>query len=194
MTLITAALKEWSAVISAAGAGDQIVLVRKGGIGEKRFELPAERFVLFPTRFHEGENQFHPRFSHHVDAGASSSGEDSVTVQWWAEAVAVHRVEELERLMRIAPFVIFTDATVRDRYTFRPRQAMHVIAIRAYRLPEPVRVPLMPEYAGCRSWTDLAQPVSTDGSVPVLDDAEFAARLDALEAALSDPAPTPANS
>jgi hypothetical protein len=29
------------------------------------------------------------------------------------------------------------------------------------------------EYGGCRSWIDLAEPISIEGVVPVLDDAEY---------------------
>ncbi|WP_143119568.1 DUF1802 family protein, partial [Mycobacterium tuberculosis] len=36
---MTPALKEWSAVVHALLDGRQTVLLRKGGIGEKRFEV-----------------------------------------------------------------------------------------------------------------------------------------------------------
>ena len=39
--------------IAALAAGDQVLIVRKGGIGEKRFELPHPRFYLFPTYAHQ---------------------------------------------------------------------------------------------------------------------------------------------
>ena len=47
------ALKEWAVTIAALEAGDQVLIVRKGGIGEKRFELPHPRFYLFPTFEHQ---------------------------------------------------------------------------------------------------------------------------------------------
>ena len=47
------ALKEWAVTIAALEAGDQVLIVRKGGIGEKRFELPHPRFYLFPTYAHQ---------------------------------------------------------------------------------------------------------------------------------------------
>ena len=47
------ALKEWAVTIAALAAGDQVLIVRKGGIGEKRFELPHPRFYLFPTFAHQ---------------------------------------------------------------------------------------------------------------------------------------------
>src|SRR5680860_187489 len=46
------ALKEWAAVGHALLDGRQTVLLRKGGIHEKRFEVERDRFVLFPTVAH----------------------------------------------------------------------------------------------------------------------------------------------
>ncbi|MGB1626679.1 MAG: DUF1802 family protein, partial [Miltoncostaeaceae bacterium] len=34
------ALKEWASVIAAMLDGAQVVMLRKGGIGEKRFDVP----------------------------------------------------------------------------------------------------------------------------------------------------------
>ena len=39
--------------VAALAAGDQVLILRKGGIGEKRFELPHPRFYLFPTYAHQ---------------------------------------------------------------------------------------------------------------------------------------------
>lgn len=172
------ALKEWSAVTNALAAGDQLVLIRKGGIAEKRFDLPAERFLLFPTQFHQPENQFRPEFVHHVTGQESEI--DGSAIQVWGEVVRVYRVEDLEKLTQLTAHVIFTEQTIRDRYAFRPRQAMHVLALRAFRLPAPVVLPPRDEYAGCRSWIDV-DSVSIDGSLQVLDDAELARRLGEID-------------
>ena len=50
-TLTTPGLKEWSAAVHALLDGCQTVLLRKGGIGEKRFELSAPVSCCFrPSR------------------------------------------------------------------------------------------------------------------------------------------------
>ena len=185
MSGLRAALKEWSAVIRAVAAGDQIVLVRKGGIAEKKFDLPAQRFLLFPTQFHQPENQFRPEFASHVSPEGGEGEVGRVKIDVWAEVVRAHRVESLDRLMRLAPHVIFTADTIRDRFAFRPRQAMHVLALRAWRLPAPVTVPVLEEYAGCRSWIELHEPVDTAGSELAMDPQELGRRLDDLDHAVS---------
>lgn len=47
------ALKEWAVTIEALCRGHQVMIVRKGGIGEKRFTLPHPRFYLFPGYLHQ---------------------------------------------------------------------------------------------------------------------------------------------
>ncbi len=49
------AFKEWAIVVDALARGDQIVILRKGGIHEGKggFRLDHASFLLFPTRFHQ---------------------------------------------------------------------------------------------------------------------------------------------
>ena len=57
------ALKEWSAVVHALLDGRQQVLLRKGGIGEKRFDITVAReFLLFPTVAHSHAERVRPEF------------------------------------------------------------------------------------------------------------------------------------
>ena len=57
---MTPALKEWSAAVHALLDGRQSVLLRKGGIGEKRFEVAAQEFLLFPTVAHSHAERVRP--------------------------------------------------------------------------------------------------------------------------------------
>lgn len=49
------ALKEWAVTIDALLAGEQVVLLRKGGLLDGKFSLEAREFLLFPTTFHVKE-------------------------------------------------------------------------------------------------------------------------------------------
>ncbi len=53
-TQLFPAFKEWAAIVEALGAGEQILLLRKGGIAEGRggFQVKNQRFWLYPTFFH----------------------------------------------------------------------------------------------------------------------------------------------
>ena len=78
MTLIATmpALKEWSAVVHALLDGRQRVLLRKGGIGEKRFELAAREFLLFPTIAHSHAQRVRPEHRDLLEAAAGDSTDE----------------------------------------------------------------------------------------------------------------------
>lgn len=154
-------LKEWSTVIDALGRGEQILLIRKGGIADPTFGVEAERFYLFPTYFHSG----------------SEGARQSVMITHWAEVVKTWRVRELERLYALESFTIMNRENLDIRYRFREDQALHVLAVRAWRLPKPVTIAVTPEYAGCRSWVSIDDEIDVDGSTPALSEEELARRI-----------------
>ena len=51
------ALKEWAVTSAALGRGDQIIMMRKGGIREdgRHFKIEHNAFLLYPGLYHEGE-------------------------------------------------------------------------------------------------------------------------------------------
>jgi hypothetical protein len=163
------ALKEWSTVIEALGRGEQVILIRKGGIADPRFGIEADRFYLYPTYFHQGETD--PR--------------TSVEITHWVEVVRTWSVRELELLERLQPLVDIPRETLEARYRFRPDQALYVIAVRAFALPEPVAIRYRDEYGGCRSWISVDDEIDITGSRPVLGDAELKAKLESIDALLS---------
>ena len=56
------ALKEWSAAVHAMLDGRQTVLLRKGGIHEKKFTLDSPHFVFFPTVAHSHAQRVRPAY------------------------------------------------------------------------------------------------------------------------------------
>ena len=57
------AFKEWLVIVDALAAGEQSLLLRKGGIAEGRGGFDpelAERFWLFPTQFHAQREKTKP--------------------------------------------------------------------------------------------------------------------------------------
>ncbi len=61
MTCATA-LKEWATVLEAISRGEQLVLIRKGGLIEpgSGFELISNTFVFYPTFEHQAVNYLRP--------------------------------------------------------------------------------------------------------------------------------------
>ena len=163
------ALKEWSNVVAALGRGEQVILIRKGGIADPTFGIEADRFYLYPTYFHQGE----------------SEARSSVTITHWCEIVRTWTVRDLETLAQLESHVVLPRETLDARYRFRPDQALYVIAVRTWQLAEPVEVRYREEYGGCKSWISVDEEIDVEGSWPVISDALLQAKLDAIESILS---------
>ena len=117
------ALKEWSAAVHALLDGRQRVLLRKGGIGEKRFEVAAGEFMLFPTVAHSHAERVRPEFRDLLAAAAHDGGDEHIVVRAAAKVVAALRVNRPENLEAIQHLHIWTAESVReDRLDFRPRR------------------------------------------------------------------------
>lgn len=167
---VTAGLKEWSAVVHALLAGRQCVLLRKGGIGEKRFVVAAREFVLFPTVAHSHTERVRVEHRDLLPAAVADSTEAHVLVRAAARVVEALPVCRPDGLGEIEDLHIWTAESVRaDRLDFRPKHRLTVLVVSALPLVEPVRLIRTPDYAGCTSWVQV--PVTPTLAAPVYDDA-----------------------
>ena len=141
-TLTQPALKEWSAAVHAMLDGRQTVLLRKGGIHEKRFEVGpglTGRFLLFPTVAHSHAERVRPEHRDLLEAAAADSTEDAVMLRAGAKVVAAVEVNRPEALEEIAPLHIWTAESVRaDRLDFRPKHRLTVLVLQVSPLVEPL--------------------------------------------------------
>lgn len=170
----TPALKEWAAAVHALLDGRQTVLLRKGGIHEKRFSLAAGEFLLFPTVAHSHTQRVRPEHRGLLEY-APDSTEDTVVLRAGAKVVAAIEVNRPETIGDIADLHIWTEESVRaDRLDFRPKHRLTVLVVQARALTVPVPLPRSPDYAGCSSWVQL--PVTESRYLPAVHD------LDALAA------------
>jgi hypothetical protein len=179
LTATVPALKEWSAVVHALLDGRQTVLLRKGGIHEKRFDVAAREFLLFPTVAHSHAERVRPEHQDLLSPAAADSADDHVVVRAAAKIVAALQVNRPDNIDAIADLHIWTAASVRaDRLDFRPKHRLAVLVVSATPLAQPVSVLRTAEYAGCSSWVQL--PVAPRLAAPVHDDAaldQIAARV-----------------
>lgn len=174
---MTTALKEWSAAVHALLDGRQAVLLRKGGIHEKRFAVEADDFLLFPTVAHSHAERVRPQHRDLLDAAAPDSVEDHIVIRAAAKVVAAVAVSHADGLADIEDLHIWTAESVQaDRLDFRPRHELTVLVVQAFPLTEPIRLAREPQYRGCTSWVQL--PASADRAQPIHD----AAALDAVAA------------
>ena len=176
MTVATTipALKEWSAAVHALLDGRQRVLLRKGGIGEKRFELAAREFLLFPTVAHSHAERVRTEHQDLLAPAAADSTDEQLVIRAAAKVVAAVPVERPDGLSAIEDLHIWTADSVRaDRLDFRPKHKLAVLVVSVSPLVEPVRIVRTAEYGGCKSWVEL--PVQARFGAPVHDEAALAA-------------------
>ena len=181
------AFKEWAVTCRALAEGQQIVLVRKGGIREegREFRLDEPRFLLYPTYEHQRADLLQPPYRADLDAVlATPPPANTVRLDHWAEVTDIYQTLEAAEVEALAPHFIWTTTYAEERLRWQPKKPLHVLLLRTYRLAETHDVPVLPSYLGCKSWVELEQPVSLEGMVPVLDDATYAARRAAIQAAL----------
>lgn len=180
------AFKEWAVIIDALGRGEQIIILRKGGIGEGRsgFQVEHNRFFLFPTLFHQQRESVLPAAQLRYDALAPGFSPDSVCLEYCAEVADWKLVESLESALRLRGQHVWREDVIRERFDWGGARNIYAMAVRVSRLPRPVELPLRAEYGGCKSWVELDSILSTDGAEPVLTEREFEGKLQSFRAAL----------
>jgi hypothetical protein len=183
----TAALKEWAVAVKALREGRQILLVRKGGISEetRHFKIQAERFLFFPTYEHQRADLLQPEFQDDLTAVLAES-RDPATVRFdtFAELTDLIEVTEPAQVEALAPFYCFSTQYAEERLRWKPRHPLLVMAIRAYRLKQPIEVAAHPDFGGCKSWITLDDDVAPDNLVAAVDDETYAAQIKAVREAL----------
>ncbi|MCS6975468.1 MAG: DUF1802 family protein [Gemmatales bacterium] len=180
------ALKEWAVICRLLERGWQTLLLRKGGLADQPEGLASgpQRFWLFPTWLHQQEQGVVPAAQPVLDLVRRERRDDgNVPIQLLAEIVHSQWLDDEQTVLRLAPCHFWTEATIRQRFHYR-QPGLHLLVLRVYAVPEAVCIPDLPEYAGCRSWVQLASDLSDAEARPVLNDAEFALRLRQIESAL----------
>jgi hypothetical protein len=175
------AFKEWHVIVEALGAGEQILILRKGGIAEDRggFQVKAGKFWLFPTHFHEQLAKTKPAAKKFFDPLPRETGR--VQIHYWAEVVRQAFLSDWAAVAQLDAFHLWSEATVRERFNWAKPPGLHAFAVRVHQLGQPVRLGLTPEMGGCKSWIDVPADCSAPASLPVLDEAAFSKKLEALK-------------
>jgi hypothetical protein len=179
--------KEWTLICDALGRGEQSIILRKGGIAEGRagFRFAHEEFLLFPTLFHEQVARLKLPAETPLPA-ARTDGQ--IEIRYQAKVEWTLDVTDPQLLPQLAPFHLWRDEIVEERFRYDEKQMISLAFVRMYRLSEPFVFPDAPKYGGCRSWVTLPELPAEITFAPVLDEAAHRAREQALRAVLSGPA------
>ena len=178
------ALKEWAVICRALADGRQAILLRKGGIAETAGEFRVEhtRFWLYPTFLHQQQHDgikpdARPLLEE-VTAHRPPNG--TLHLDHFAEVEGIYHVHDIASVLKLSPLHLWSDDTALSRFRYKS-PGLFVLAVRVFKVPQPIEVAELPAYAGCRSWVELNEDLPVHGAVPVLGDEEFRTVVRELE-------------
>ena len=187
---LTAALKEWAVAIDALEQGKTICLLRKGGIREKggRFDVDRQQVLLYPTYEHQKPELLKSEYADKVTPVESGWHPAKVNITSWAKITDILTLQTNKKVgamppclpvaddsvfTSLSPFYIWNDRAIRDRFNWKPKQPLYLLCLRTYKLPQTQIISYSEQYGGCRSWIDLAQPISLEGSLPAIEQSHY---------------------
>jgi len=159
--LLNIACKEWASVCAALAYGGQSILVRKGGISEGPggFLVAHKRFWLYPTQFHQQPGQLRPDCEFWIErAGIWKHRGNQVPLQAIATVTGVQHLTLESQLEQLEARTILGYETLLQRFHYRER-GLYVINVAIQLRSEPHWITETPEYAGCKSWVELTEPL-----------------------------------
>jgi hypothetical protein len=173
---LSVALKEWAIVCEALTRGEQVVLLRKGGIYEAagEFEVEHREFLLFPTYLHQNAEMLKPQFRQRVQKRDAEPGE--IVIAAAAVVTEIIQLKSRQQMDALDDQHIWSPPLIDMRFNYRPENPLYLLIVRAYRLSQPVKIGNTPAYAGCKSWVPLESAITTSARTAALDDAEFERR------------------
>ena len=203
------ALKEWAVLADAVGRGEQLLLLRKGGIADpgEGFQLQHREFFLYPTWEHQRGEYLRPEFRERLQklppengstpppasgpegrpseaAFGGRAGGGAIRLQVYAGVAYQKEVKDLSALAGLQKYHLWSSEFLEERVRYKPELPTQVLVLRSYKLRKPVLHPVQPEYAGCKSWVELGEEVSYEGAEPVLENRGFRAALEEISSCL----------
>jgi hypothetical protein len=180
------AFKEWAVIVDALGTGRQIVILRKGGISEGRggFHVDHPEFLLFPTLFHQQRESVLPEAQARYDK-LDLPGADILRLEYFCRVGSWRQLGTLEAAQRLQGQHVWKPEVISERFDWGKTKAIFALAVRTYRLPKRIDLPMLPTYGGCKSWIELDQEIDTSAATPVLTDPAFAEKLTQFKDALT---------
>ena len=185
--MVRVAFKEWAVVVDALLRGEQIVILRKGGIREGRggFQVEHPEFLLFPTLFHQQRASVVESAQERYDLIAPQfPPPDLLRIEGFARVVGARLVESLAAAQELRGQHIWRDEVVAERFDWGKDKQIHAMAVRVFRFDTPLTLPMRPAYGGCKSWIELDADIPTEQSRPVLSDEAFEHKLAPFQKAL----------
>ena len=113
------ALKEWAVLVEAIGRGEQLLLVRKGGIADpgEGFQLKHREFFLYPTWEHQAEEYLRPEFRERLRKLPPESG--PIRLQVYAGVAYQKEVKDLSALAGLEKYHLWSPEFLEQRVPYK---------------------------------------------------------------------------
>jgi len=183
------AFKEWAVVVDALGRGEQIIILRKGGISEGAggFKVEHSEFLLAPTLFHQQRESVIDSAQRRFDQISPEFPKpDQLRISCFARVVEWKQLTSIESLQALRGQHIWREEVLSERFEWGRTSGIYALVLRVFRLPKSRELAMLPSYAGCKSWIELAEEIPTEGDEPVLSQSEFERKLAKFHAALNE--------
>ena len=155
---LSIAFKEWASIVVALERRQQDLIFRKGGIAEegRGFAVSHDRFFLFPTYFH------HQRAG--LREGCTSLYDDAMKARppegrlLVTSLASVKRTFVIEREADLALYEsrhVYAPHVLAERLHGRHGTTLHALEVDVHVLDQPLDLPMLDHYGGCRSWVEL---------------------------------------
>ena len=168
--MLSIAFKEWAVICRALAEGRQSLILRKGGIAEEggTFRPEHSEFLLYPTFFHEHRTGVKPAFLPLLEAAEQEKPEaGTIRFTHFVRVEHVKHITDLDAVLALDSLHAWTPEVVRQRFHYRT-PGLFLLSVGVYRLAKPTMRMEHPNYAGCKTWVTLDEPVDTTGAEPVL--------------------------
>ncbi len=181
------ALKEWAVTVQSLARGQQVLLLRKGGIHESSqdFRVIHPEFLLYPTYEHQREDllkaDYRPDLAQLL---AESPRSEEITFTHFAQVSELIEVSQQDKVEDLSPHHIWTDEYAQSRLRWKPMLPLSIMLLRVYRMEQLATVPYIPEYGGCTSWVDIIPRIDLGQLTPSLSDQEFHRRVEEIKGSL----------
>ena len=182
------AFKEWAAVVDFLGRGEQILILRKGGIHEKgkEFNVTHEEFFLFPTFEHQNPDDLKPKAQETLKKIlGGKSDPTTLPLRYYCVVEEDFWISDEKILERLDPFHVWSWDCVKGRFDWGEKKGLYGIIVRTYSLPATVSLANLKRYGGCRSWVELEEPLETPSLRPVLSDRVFTEQREKINKLIS---------